>query len=93
MARTASPVSRGIIRRDDGAAPLIQVLLPVVVELPSRDDLAHDRRLRLVVAEHRDLELPRVDPFSRRGSGSRIVPRRDGRVEIAQVRELRDPDG
>src|SRR5206468_9561049 len=46
---------------DEAGAALRRVLRVVVVELPVRDDLAGEGRLGLVVAEHGDLDLARVD--------------------------------
>ena len=48
------------VGRDDRLRPLVEVLRLVVVELARRHHLAGDRRLGLVVAEHRALDLARV---------------------------------
>ena len=61
--RTSRGDRLGDGRRDQQLRPVLDVLVVVVVELAPRHDLADDRRLRLVVAEHGALELPRVDPF------------------------------
>src|SRR6202022_2090788 len=47
--------------RDDQPRAFVQVFRVVVVELVRRDDFPDDRGLRLIVAEHADLELTRID--------------------------------
>src|SRR5215211_2925406 len=55
-----APVDR---RRNQQLGVVIDVLGVVVVELVAGNDLADDRGNRLVVAEHRDLQLASVDRF------------------------------
>src|ERR1043166_9817969 len=49
------------LRRNHELRFVLDVLVLVVVEVASRDDFARHARLRLLVAEDRDLDLARVD--------------------------------
>ena len=93
--RTVSPqLTRSDGCGNDGPTPLLQVLVPVIVELASRDDFSHNRRLRLIVAQHGNLELPRVDPLFDEQAGSRISRRPwTAASRSLQVLELGDPHG
>jgi hypothetical protein len=68
------------------------VLVVIVVEFPERDDLARKGRLRLVVPEDAQLELPADNAFL--DEDGRIVAERDGEGcrEPGAFRDLGDPD-
>ena len=72
-------------RRDEQLRLVVAVLVVVVVELVAGDDLARDGRARLVVAEHRALDLARVDALL--DERALVVPQRD----LDRGREVRGP--
>ena len=90
--RTSSATAGDDVGRNQELRLVVAVLVVVVVELVPRDDLADDRGLRLVVAEHGALELPGVDAFL--GERSVVVAPGEvqGGVDVLPPLDLADAD-